>query len=355
MRMGWWLAMRELRARAGRAVLATAVVATAAALGTGLELVARGREEAANLRVDGVGPALRLVARGVGGSELVRLDLGKQLLPPGTASRVAGVLGKDLREARERLVVQQDISGRTGPIIGVGTGERRGVELGSALAEALGQRSTLDLGGGARPVLVVREATGSSEDGAVFLSLPEAQALTGLRGINEIQVFLRAGVAPQAAGARLEAAGLQVKVVPGGRGAPADEELQGALARGRRLAQGVLALLVGLGLAVTAHLDASERRSEVATLRAVGATAGTVWWALAANSVVVGMVGGAAGALSGAALASLHDPSVAPGIVADWPVVPAVAALCALLGALSAGPTAVAMALRDPVPSLQES
>jgi putative ABC transport system permease protein len=335
--------------------MAAALVAAAAALGTGLELVARGREEAANQRIDGVGPALRLVPSGVGGSELMRLDLGKQLLPPGTAKRVAAALGPDLRESRERLVLQIEISGRRVPVVGVGHGKPGGVELGSALAEALGHPATLDVGHGPEPVLIIRAATGSSEDVAAFLPLMAAKALASRDGVNEIQVFLRAGVAPEAARARLEAAGLQVKLVSGGRGAPADQEVQGALARGRRLAQGVLALLLGLGLAVTAHLDAAERRSEVATLRAVGADAATVWWTIVSRSTLVGLAGGAVGALAGVVLAAVQDPSVAPALVADWLVALTVAGLCALLGALAAGPTAVAMALRDPVPWLQES
>jgi putative ABC transport system permease protein len=354
-RVGTWLVLRELCARGWRAVMAAALVAAAAALGTGLELVARGREEAANERIDGVGPALRLVPNGVGGSELMRLDLGNQLLPPGTAKRVTAALGPDLREARERLVLQIDISGRRVPVVGVGHGKPGGVELGSALAEAFGHPATLDVGRGPEPVLTVRDATGSSEDGAVFLPLLAAKALAGKDGINEIQVFLRSGVPPETASARLAAADLHAKLVPGGRGAPADQEVQGALAHGRRLAQGVLALLLGLGLAVTAHLDAAERRSEVATLRAVGADAVTVWWTIVSRSTLVGLAGGAVGALAGVALAAAQDPSVAPGLVADWPVAFTVAGLCALLGALAAGPTAIAMALRNPVPWLQES
>jgi hypothetical protein len=348
------LAGRELKTRPGRAIQAAALVAVAAALGAGMELVARGREASAGARIDGVGPALRLVPAGVGGSELMRLDLGRALLPAGAEAQAAAVLGADLREMRPRLVLQRGVSGRDVPVVGVGSHPSRGVELGAALAGLLGRPSTVDLGDGARPVGRVREATGSAEDGALFLSLREAQALAGLDGVNELQVFLRAGSPASAAVARLEAARLAAKVVPGGRGAPADEEVQGSLARGRRLAQGVLALLVGLGLAVMAHLDAAERRVEVATLRAIGAVASTVWWALVARSVAVGLAGGVAGALAGAAFAAVQDPAQAPQLVASWSVVVLVAGAAGALGAAAAGPTAVVMSRRDPVPWLQE-
>jgi hypothetical protein len=352
-RTGAWLALRELEARVGRAILAAALVALAAALGTGLELVARGREEAASQRIDGLGPALRIVPLGVGGSELARLELGQDLLPDSVTAQVSKVLGTDLREARARLVLQRLVSGRTVPVVGVGAGAAGRVALGSALAEALGQPSTIDLGNVEWPVKGVQEPTGTAEDGAVVLPLQAAQGLLGHQGINELQVFLRAGEAPREALSRLTAAGLQARVVAGARGAPADEEVQGALAKGRRLAQAVLALLVGLGLAVMAHLDAAERRTEIATLRAIGAGAVTVCWTLVARSMAVGSVGGAAGALMGAALAMAQDPAAWSPHVA-WPAGVSVAALCAVIGVLAASPTALAMARRDPVPWLQE-
>lgn len=354
MRTGTWLALRDLRARAGRTAQAAALVAVAAGLAAGLELVARGREEAASLRIDGVGPALRVVPQGLGGSDLARLDFGDRFLPEEAGSRVADSLGPDLRESRSRLVVQRRVMGRTVPVIGTAGAAGTGLELGAALAEAWRNPTTIDLGAGPRAVQAVRETTGAAEDGAVFISLQEAQQLSGRLGVNDLQVFLRAGVPPGAAAARLESAGLAAKVVLGGRGAPADVEVHGALARGRRLAQSVLALLVGLGLAVMAHLDAAERRCEIATLRAVGAGACTVWWAIVARSVAVGGAGGLVGALAGVAFTAAQDPSAAALTSTVASVTAFVAAACALLGALAAGPTAVVMARRDPVPWLQE-
>lgn len=354
MRTGTWLAIRELRARGGRAILAATLVAVAAALGSGLELVARGREEAASARIDGLGPALRVVPAAVGGSELARLDLGPGLLPPTTVSRIAEVLGSDLRQARSRLVFQRVVSGRTVPVIGAQEVPPGRVLVGAALAEALGHPQEIDLGGGAWPVERVQDATGTAEDGAVVLALSAAQALAGLQGINEVQIYLRAGAPPSAAGSRLQAASLHARVVQGARGAPADEEVQGALSKGRHLAQGVLALLVGCGLAVMAYLDAAERRTEVATLRAVGAGAGTIWWTLVARSLAVGLAGGITGAFGGVALAGLMEQGAMPEGTVALATLALTGTGSALLGALAAGPVALALARRDPVPWLQE-
>jgi ABC-type antimicrobial peptide transport system permease subunit len=104
-----------------------------------------------------------------------------------------------------------------------------------------------------------------------------------------------------------------------------------------------------------AHLDAAERRVEVATLRAVGAVGFTVWWALVARSVAVGLAGGVTGALAGGAFAAVQDPAQAPQLVASWSVMVLVVGAAGILGAAAAGPTAAVMARRDPVPWLQES
>ena len=92
----------------------------------------------------------------------------------------------------------------------------------------------------------------------------------------------------------------------------------------------------------------------MATLRAVGAGAGTVWWTLVARSLAVGLAGGAAGALAGVALVHLVDHGAAPVSGVTWAMAGLVAAGSALLGALAAGPVALAMARCDPVAWLQE-
>lgn len=355
MSVGVWLVGRELRSRAVRTATAIALVAVAIALGTGLELLARAREEATALRIDGMGPALRLVPAGQGGSALARLDLGGELLPAGTAEATSAALGLDLREARARLVLQLDVAGWRAPVVGTGDGRADAVELGSALAERLGRPTTARLGGRELPVVAIREARGSAEDAAAFVPLATAQRLAGHAGINELQLFLRAGTLPREAAARLQRAGLAVQAISGERGPTADSEVQASLSRARRLAQWVLAVMVGLGLAVAAHLDAAERRVEVATLVAIGAGVPTVSLALLGRSIAVGAAGGLLGAFVGGAMAALADPSVAPAILRGWQLLAVAPGSGALLGLLAAAPSALATALRDPVAALQES
>lgn len=349
-----WLAVRELRARPSRAALAAAVVASATALGAGMELLARSREVAAGARVDGMGAAIRIVPPGVGGSALARLDFGDALLPSDAARRVAETLGHDLRALHARRVVMQRLGDRRVPFVGEATVRGGTVELGPALASRLQDAGPLQVGGRVLEVGRTREPAGNAEDAAAHVSLETAQALAGTTGVNELQVFLRAGVRPAEARARLETARLGARVLAANRGEVADEGIQGALARARRLAQGVLAVIVVLGLAVAAHLDAAERRVEAATLVALGAVPGTVLWTLVGRSLAIGAAGGLLGTAAGAALAIGSEPALLQTLRASWPALALAPLVNALLGAAAAGPVAIAMARRDPVAALQE-
>lgn len=349
-----WLAAREARVRRGRAAFSVALVAAAAALATGLELLGRAREAAAALRVDGMGPALRVVPEGVGGSALARLELGEARLPGRTPARVEEVLGGGLRELRPRLVLSLEVGGRSTPVIGAGAGPDGVVELGPALAARLGGATHLRLGAEAFAVGGVREAAGDAEDAAAHVSLAAAQRVAGAAAVNELQVFLRPALAPAAAVARLQASAVGGRVVLAGRGDVADEGIQGTLARGRRLAQVALAAIVGLGLAVAAHLDATERRAEAATLVAIGALPGLVVRVLVLRSLAIGAAGGAAGALLGAATVGLGAGGHGAVVAASWPILALAPLVCAALGGAAAAPAAAALALLDPVQALQE-
>jgi putative ABC transport system permease protein len=349
-----WLAAREARVRRTRAALAVGLVAVAVALGTGLELLARSREAAAAGRIDGMGPALRVVPAGVGGSALARLDLAGTALPPGSADRVAAALGGMHREVRPRLVLSRAIGGRATPVIGADPGPADGAVLGPALAARLGTTPVVQAGGISLMIRGVREPSGDAEDAAAHVSLATARRLAGGAEANELQVFLRAGVPPQEARARLEAAGLGAAVVSGARGEVADGGIQGALARGRRAAQAVLAVIVALGLAVAAHLDASERRVEAATLVAIGALPRLVIATFLLRSLLVGALGGLAGALLGVGVTAAGEAGVHEVLAMAWGVVLGLPLLGALLGAAAAAPAALTLALRDPVEALQE-
>lgn len=201
----------------------------------------------------------------------------------------------------------------------------------------------------------VMPSTGSAEDLAVLIPLESAQALLGAPAVNELRVFLRAGVEPRDAQARLAAALPDASAIRTDRGGVADHDTHASLVKHRAVAYAVMGVVAALCLVIAAHLDASERRIELATLAAIGASRATLLGLLLSRSALVAVAGATAGIIAGGALAAAQDPGVAGAIARSGPFALSCLAAALGLGIASATPTALVWALRDPVPELQES
>lgn len=355
-----WLAVRELGARRRRVALAALVVAATAAAATAMELVARAREEAITGQIDAIGPALTVAPRGTTAGALVRQDLGEAVLPLDVEVAARAALGSDLRRIERRLVLHREVAGSRLRVIGVEPGvlpggvDRSGaVALGSELARRMGALATVVIAGREFRVSGVMPSTGSGEDVALLVPFGELQAIAGVEGANELRLFLRAGVSPRDAEARLSRANLEAAVIRSDRGDVADREAQESLSRHRGAAYVVMAAVAGLCLLIAAHLDAAERRVELATLVAIGASRWTVLGALLARSALVAVAGAAAGVVGGAALAAGQDPAVAAVLTTSWTVASTTVAAALALGVVAAAPTAAIAVARDPVRELE--
>lgn len=356
-----WLAARELAARRRRVALAGAVIAAIAAAVTATELVARAREEAVAVQIDAMGPALTLAPRGTSAGALARYDI-EGVLPPGVEAIVREALGGDIRSVERRLVVHRQIAGARGPVVGAEAGilpdAGRGggaAAVGSELARRLGDVSSVALDGREYRVGGVLPSTGSAEDVALFMPLEAVRALAGVDGVNELRLFLRAGLAPRDAEARLVRAGVGAAVIRSDRGEVADREAQESLSRHRGVAYVVMGVVATLCLLIAAHLDAAERRVELATLVAIGASRWTVLGALLSRSAIVAAAGAATGVVVGTLLAASQDAGVAPVLARSWSLGFTTIGAALGMGVVAAAPTAFASVARDPVRELQES
>lgn len=353
-----WLTVRELGARRRRVALAALVVAAMATAATATELVARAREAAVAAQIDAMGPALTVAPPGVGSGRLARLELGEEVLPADVEDAVRAALGRDLRAVERRLVVHREVAGVRGPVVGVEAGALPGAAgaamVGSELARRLGDVSSVDVEGRRLRVAGALPSTGSRDDVAVVAPLAEVRAIAGLAGFNELRLFLRAGVSPRDAEARLARTIPGAAVIRSDRGEVADGETHASLARHRGVAYAVMAAVAGLCLLVAAHLDATERRVELATLVAIGASRWTVLGALLSRSALVALAGAVAGLAGGAALAAVQDVDASAVVAGALGVALATVAAALALGVLAAAPTALLAAARDPVRDLQE-
>lgn len=356
-----WLARRELAARGKRVALAAAVVAAIAAAVTAMELVARARELAIAAQVDAVGPALTLVPRGTTASALARYDLGG-MLPSDTEAAVRRTLGWRLRAVERRVVLQRDVAGSQRPIVGLDAyvgdepvASRSVASVGSELGRTVAVGSAITIDGRSFQVTRVLPSTGSVEDVAVFLPIRDVRALGGAIGTNELRIFLAAGVSPREAEAQIAGAASRAAVIRSDRGEVADRDMHESLARHRGVAYAVMAAMAGLALLIAAHLDATERRVELATFVAIGAPLRTILAGLLGRSAVVAGAGAGAGALLGLAIAIALGPARQALAPSTWALAAFVLGAGVCVGIVAAVPTALWSVARDPVRELQES
>jgi hypothetical protein len=342
--------------------LAGAVIAALAATVMAMELVARAREEAVAAQIDAMGPALTVVPQGLSPGALARYELGERGLPGGVEEAVRAALGAELRSIERRLVVHREVAGARVAVVGIEASapsapaqEPGSAILGAELARRLGDAPSVVVDGRELRVKGVLPSTASAEDVALFLPLAEAQALAGVGGVNELRLFLRAGVSPREAETRLARASLGVAVIRSDRGEVADREAHESLSRHRGVGYAVMGAVAALCLLIAAHLDASERRVELATLVAIGASRWTVLGALLLRSSIVAASGAAIGAALGAALAAMQDPAAAAALARAWSLGLATVGAALVVGIVAATPTALVALARDPVRELQES
>ncbi len=361
-RAGVWLAAHELRVRWPRVVLAAAVMAVLGGAAVTMELLARAREEAIAARIDSMGPPLTVVPTGTTAEALGRYDLGDALLPAGTAERVARTLGASLRRLEKRLVLNMEVEGRNVPVVGLPDDawpddlvRTPGIVVGAELARWLPPGKSVKLGSEELAVLRQAPPAGSIDDATIFVPLPVAQRVSGAAGFNEARIFLRAGARGEEAEARLSDALEGASIIRHDRGSVAGSEAQESLAAHRAAAYGMLAAVALLCLLIAAHLDAAERRLELATLVAIGTPSAGILSALLLRSVVTGAGGAALGAVVGTVLAAVQDPLVSAAWV-RWLDVGGIAVACAaVVAALASFGVGVAALLRDPVADLQEA
>ena len=359
LRASTWLASHDLRARWPRVLLAASVVAVLSGVAVTMELLARAREEAVSARVDAMGPPLSVAPLGTTAEALGRLDLGGRSLPPDTEHAVESVLGSSLRRVEARLVLAVHVAGRNVPFVGLraveaGGASPPGLVAGSEVGRWLPAGARVALGGDAFQVTHVAPEAGSIEDASLTVPLEVAQRLAGGAGVNELRVYLRAGVDVEEVGRRLRAAIPGAAVVLHDRGSVAGGEVQGSLATHRGAAYAMFAVVALLCLLIAAQLDAFERRVELATLSALGTPASAVVAVLVIRSVAAGALGATAGTVMAMAVAALQDPVGAAAWPRWWPVGGAAVASATVVALLASLGIGLAAAARDPVADLQE-
>jgi len=179
---------------------------------------------------------------------------------------------------------------------------------------------TVELLGGKFSVLAVLPVTGTVDDARVFAHLHTVQALAG-KGevVNVIEVV---GCCKQIASGlvdRITALLPEAKIVTISQVVQTQQNVNRMMTN---LSLVFLAVLLAVGAASMAsalYANVSERRREIGTLMALGATPGLVLRLFLGKALVLGIVGGMGGYLAGSAVAWWLGPSLASVAVRPLP------------------------------------
>lgn len=309
-----WLAWRELNQRPIRFMASVATVAMVVGLFVAIELLAVSREMAISLKMDSIGPSLRLVPKGISAGNLARFEIGDTTFPESILLR-KGLNARDgIRAVEVRLVRMEILNEAKVPVMGIMPGngipitpgldriDAGEIILGSDLATRLQKRAgdLIIYRGKLFKISHCMSESGGPEDLALFLSLSEMQQLFHVpQQINELRLFLTPDVNAEALAHSLEKALPEISVIRNDRGEVADEHATSSLRRYSRILFFVLLLTGGIFLSLAAILNIQERRLELATLCVLGTTRNTLFLLLVARSMLIGALGGLAGYLLG--------------------------------------------------------
>lgn len=370
MKLAAFLALEEIAKRKARFAGAVTLVAMIVAFCVFLELTARAREGAIRDQLDSAGPAitayLPVLATAINDGDQANAPKGKALLR-GLERSTA----KWVRAIEGRLQIDYSLNGKNARLIGIAPGALRSqitdldalgpgqAVLGSEAARRFGLKEgdRIDLMRRSFLIAKVLSTSGDRDDVGIFLKLSDLQELAGRRDqINTFRFFPATAADQPRLTAFLQR---QYPTLRLERNVARDEasvnEMENTLSLHKRVIVFFSALVVALSLGIGTYLNANERRTELATLVALGGTAYTVLALMAVRSFVIGIVGGTAGFLLGGIIGWSRIAGFSPRLLFAVDVLffatVGTAVLCALVAVLAS----IRVAGQDPVAQLQKS
>ena len=229
--------------------------------------------------------------------------------------------------------------------------------LGIELARELNKKEgdTIELGEYILKVKTVLESAANVDDAALFVNLPLAQKISGLKsGINVIRVFPRSGISTDKLTAGLKAAFPGFNIIKATRSDVAENKLESKLELYRTMLYALTGLIMVIALMIGAYLNGNERKLELATLFAIGSTGNTVLLVLVLRAIIVGVIGSALGYATGAVFALIQDFNSAAGVAWSIKLFLTTTGVTVAISIIATVPVSIAAGFRNHVMVLQE-
>ena len=361
---------REFRQRRARLCLGVGAVALAVAGFVCVGATSESWERAIGSQMQSVGPNVFLVPRATSISAFHRADFGTPQMPEYYFDKLRrkGILTQGL--AAPALLFTTRLRGRdvvlrgwseqfrlegSPPVHRFAPGE---VVLGAEAAErlAVGPGDDLEIMGRSFRVRAVRSKLGALADKEVICDLRELQQMLQAEGrFSMIEMIVTSPAESDRLARELPALLPDIRRITRRAIIQTQWETLSTSRRYSFLLVGLIALAAGLGIALQTATNVRERRREVGTLMAVGASMWQILGLFVHKAVFVGLAGSAVGYVLGTAAAIVLGPqmtgrAVRPSL--DLLVASVIAGV--LLSSLAAIVPAFSAARLDPAATLSE-
>ncbi len=369
MRIPLWIAWKELQGRKSRFILNISLVALAVGLCISMELISRSREQAVDSRINYMGPALRVVPEGVTEGMLTRYQMSGKKFQASFLSRIKRKTASTIYAIEGRLIFK--IKYKEWPVALIGYDRKNiitpfkelkklksgegamGYELSKELKLKAGD--TLRYGDTKIYIKTVLPTTGTNEDTALFVTLNSARDILNAGDVlNEIRIYPGTGVSTEKIAGEIAALFNSINVIKAPRNDITESGVETALSSYRLILYSFTSLVAILTLMIGSHINAVERKNELATLYAIGTTGSTVFLTLISRAFLVGVPGSLAGYLIGAVSALLFDFNSAAGLVWSWELLAVTAVVTVTATIVSTVPASIMAGFRNHVLYLQE-
>lgn len=402
------LVWRELSVRRGQLATGLLAVLLGVAAVVGIHTVATHSEKAVARELDALGANILVLPKSAGVQDYYSADMHDEVLPEDYVTRITMAGFKGVDNLSPKLSLPADVPGQrftlTGilpksefqakaswagagifakPPEGCGTVGGHGPDTAEGKARSLARtRIIQDLGAdeallgaevaqrtgvGADGSLTVRgrpfrvigvlPATGTVDDARIFAHLHTVQAIAG-KGpvVNAIEVVGCCEAISKGLVGQLNRLLPEAKVVTISQVVDTQISTNRLMGKLTLVFLGIIVVVGGAGIANAMYANVAERRREIATLMALGASRRQVSRVFLLKALVLGLAGGAGGYLLGTVVAVVSGPQVAAVPVLPLPWLAPVTVLgTAVIALLAAWPPARRAAGIDPTLVFQEA
>lgn len=401
------LVWRELSVRRGQFITGLIAVLLGVAAVVAIHTVSIHSEKAVERELAALGANILILPKAVGAQNYYTADLNEKVMPEDYVARIAMSGLQGVQNLSPKLSLPADIAGTKFTVTGIlpksefqakaawgglaifskrkgcvavnlpgevaAEGKARGLArtrviqdlaldealLGADVAQGLAVTANgqIELRGRSFRVVGVLPTTGTIDDTRIFVHLHTVQEMAGAGAvINAIEVVGCCKDGATSLVDELNALLPEAKVVTIGQVIATQVSTNKLMSRLTWTFLAIIVVVGGAGIANAMYANVAERRREIATLMALGASRWQVSWIFLLKALVIGLAGGFGGYIVGTMAAILVGPQIAGMTVLPiaW-LIPAAAFGTTVTSLLAAWPPARRAGGIDPTLVFQEA